>query len=67
MKTFDIELKAENSRGKYWGVGPNVTVLQQGGYDEARRYLCLTDIRNDCKHVQAVKQYLGFTTQEAAA
>lgn len=66
MKTFDIELKAQNTRGLYWAVGPTVTVLEQPGWDDKRRFLCLTDILNDCKHVEAVKDFLSNAAVEGS-
>lgn len=66
-RTYEIEKMREMDGKTYWGVGPAVHVLEQHGYHDRRRFLCMTDISNDCKHVQAVKKYLHITTSEAAA
>jgi len=66
MKTaFEIQKKAETSRSNYWGVGPTVTVLETPRFDDRRRFLCMTDLLNDCKHVQAVKCFLSNDSVEA--
>lgn len=54
----EVWLKGENSLCKYWGYGQTVTVLEMPRYDDERRFLCMTDALNKCKHVKAVKAYL---------
>lgn len=66
IPAYEIEKKREMDGKIYWGVGPNVHVLEMPGYQDRRRFLCMTEISNDCKHVQAVKRYLHITTEAAA-
>lgn len=65
--TYEIEKKAETSRSVYWGCGPAVTVLETPRFEDRRRFLCMTDILNDCKHVEAVKCFLSNVSVEASA
>lgn len=65
-KTYDVERKYDNSRGIYYGVGPNVHVIEMPRYTDVRRFLCFTDLVNDCKHVDAVKCFLSNAPVEAA-
>lgn len=63
---YDVERKYDNSKGIYYGVGPKVHVLEMPRYSDFRRYLCLTDLLNDCQHVDAVKCFLSNAPVEAA-
>jgi hypothetical protein len=57
VKQYDIEQKAVNSQAVYWSCGPDVTVIEVNS-SAGHRFTCLTDRTKDCKHCEAVRQYL---------
>jgi hypothetical protein len=57
VKEVEIWQKGQNSQSTYWGYGPDITVIEVNS-SAGHRFTCLTDRTRDCKHTDAVRQYL---------
>lgn len=66
---YEVSKHGETSRSIYWQVGgANVHVLESFKFVAPKyRFVCLTCLLNDCKHVQAVQSHLDQLASEAAA
>ena len=64
---MSIKQVGENNLARYYAVpGKSITTVRHGSHKE-RPFVCLRCVKNECEHIDAVKQHLESTAPPAAA